>query len=35
MTIGYDICFVVALVKIIRVAYIFWSVSPMKKVFKI
>ena len=26
-------CFVIALVKTIRVAYIFWSVSPSKKVY--
>lgn len=33
LSIGYDICFVVALVKTVRVAYIFKSVSPTKKVY--
>ena len=32
LSVGYDICFVVALVKTIRVAYIFFKVSPTKKV---
>ena len=32
ISVGYDICFAVALVKTIRVAYIFWSVSGKKKV---
>ena len=32
LNIGYNICFVVALVKTLRVVYIFWSVSPVKKV---
>ena len=32
LSVGYDICFVVALVKTIRVAYIFCSVTPTKKV---
>ena len=32
LSIGYDICFVVALVKTIRVAYIFFKVTPTKKV---
>ena len=31
MTIGYDICFVVALVKTARIVYIFRKVSPTKK----
>ena len=32
LSIGYDICFVVALVKTVRIAYIFRKVSPTKKV---
>ena len=32
LSIGYDICFVVALVKTIRIAYIFLDVSAPKKV---
>ena len=32
LSVGYDICFVVALVKTIRVAYIFCNVTPTKKV---
>ena len=32
LSIGYDICFVVALVKTMRVAYIFFKVTPTKKV---
>jgi multidrug transporter EmrE-like cation transporter len=32
LSIGYDICFVVALVKTIRVAYIFFKLTPTKKV---
>ena len=32
LSIGYDICFVVALVKTVRVAYIFRNVTPNKKV---
>ena len=35
LSIGYDICFVVALVKTIRVAYIFTNVTPNKKVFQL
>ena len=35
LSIGYDICFVVALVKTVRVAYIFRNVTPNKKVYVI
>ena len=33
LSIGYDVCFVVALVTTVRVTYIFKNVSPTKKVF--
>ena len=35
VSIGYDVCFVVALVKTVRVAYIFRFVTPNKKVYHI